>query len=824
MSYVGKLERKGMLRFLKKVESQSRNGLLTIKNGDRRVELYFQHGECISVFDTSMQDTLEDRRLLEEIVNQDINQKVPKVRPARAGKEGNVAHMLVDQGYVTREQIDEWIMRRAGHILQQIFTWSRCEVFFADSVTPPAERLLMTHDRRSLIDALFSEGQLVVSPRRLERRTIKLPVTDESGHGDAKMPPAPRIPKSKPPDEPVQAADQRVPASKLPASAGGQTDHSSRTVSDIPTIFPDGLKDGDHDRQPSGAYHILPSHIPYSGCGFTDEHRFPLLSEMITTAKITVVKHRERSRLYWEIALVVLLLVIAGIVHGVNMFHYPYIEDDEGTYMFQASAVVHIGKLAYYTYWYDHAPAGWIQIALWSFMTGGFHTFGSSIYSGRVLMLIIQSASTLLVYRIGRNISKSMMVPFAAALLFVLSPYGLYYHRRILLDNIATMWMLLSIYWLVSGRPTLRGYWFSAISLAISVLSKEITIFLVPVMLGMVYWRSDRSHRVLAIVGWLTLFSAIVSVYPLMATIKNELLPAGTLLSDHSKHVSLIESLFFQSQRAQDGGIFNAHSMVRTKMNGWIVDDPILCVGGGLSALISLLFLRKRPIVAFVGLATLALSTFLLRNGLVLDFYLVPLLPVLALSLVLVLESLLDVLFFLAQRRAKRVGRVKPNVGIRRCVEQGIILGTVLSTIVYFLYMSHGMGLHGKYLSSVNDPLLYWDGMQANAQTEATTWVEHHLPRSSRLVIDESMGPDLYDDGYKLAHYYWRIAEDPAIGLEVFHDDWHNFDYIITTPQMMDDVRQNNMKLIQDGVAHSTVVAHFIDNSYMVEIRQVNKK
>jgi len=133
------------------------------------------------------------------------------------------------------------------------------------------------------------------------------------------------------------------------------------------------------------------------------------------------------------------------------------------------------------------------------------------------------------------------------------------------------------------------------------------------------------------------------------------------------------------------------------------------------------------------------------------------------------------------------------------------------------------MGLHGKYLSSVSNPLLYWDGMQANTQAVATTWIEHHLSRSSRLVIDESMGPDLYDDGYKLSHYYWRIAEDPAIGQEVFHNDWHNFDYIITTPQMMDDVKQNNMKLIQDGVAHSSVIAHFIDNSYMVEIRQVNK-
>ncbi|MGH7863280.1 MAG: glycosyltransferase family 39 protein, partial [Candidatus Dormibacteraceae bacterium] len=157
----------------------------------------------------------------------------------------------------------------------------------------------------------------------------------------------------------------------------------------------------------------------------------PLAFPDLSAARRWVLAHPETL---WVIG----ILVVAGLAQGVNMLHFPYDETDEGTYMAQAWAVLHQGQLAPYTYWYDHAPLGWIQIALWTVLTGGFYTFGSAVDSGRVLMLGMQLGSVLMVYRIARRVSDSVLGATIAALTFSLSAYGIYYHRRVLLDNITT--------------------------------------------------------------------------------------------------------------------------------------------------------------------------------------------------------------------------------------------------------------------------------------------------------------------------------------------------------------------------------------------------
>src|ERR1700722_13450241 len=96
--------------------------------------------------------------------------------------------------------------------------------------------------------------------------------------------------------------------------------------------------------------------------------------------------------------LLVLLLIISGVAHGYNMFHFPYYDNDEGTYMSQAWSLLTQGKLEPYTYWYDHAPAGWMFLALWTFLSGGFFTFGGSVNSGRVFMLLLHLASTFFLF------------------------------------------------------------------------------------------------------------------------------------------------------------------------------------------------------------------------------------------------------------------------------------------------------------------------------------------------------------------------------------------------------------------------------------------
>src|SRR5437660_7987904 len=84
----------------------------------------------------------------------------------------------------------------------------------------------------------------------------------------------------------------------------------------------------------------------------------PLTSTVYRVVGLWLVQH-------WEWLLLATILIVVALLQGINMFHFPYFEDDEGTYMSQAWAIVKEGQLAPYTYWYDHAPAGWILIAAW---------------------------------------------------------------------------------------------------------------------------------------------------------------------------------------------------------------------------------------------------------------------------------------------------------------------------------------------------------------------------------------------------------------------------------------------------------------------------
>jgi hypothetical protein len=90
------------------------------------------------------------------------------------------------------------------------------------------------------------------------------------------------------------------------------------------------------------------------------------------------------------------------------------------------------------------------------------------------------------------------------------------------------------------------------------------------------------------------------------------------------------------------------------------------------------------------------------------------------------------------------------------------------------------------------------------------------------MIIDESMWTDLYDSGYT-ADYYWKVAQDPAIASMKYHYNWHNSDYIITTPEILTDVQNNHMTLGEDVLVHSTLITCFDIGGRRIEIRKVNK-
>ncbi|HEX5414548.1 MAG TPA: glycosyltransferase family 39 protein, partial [Chloroflexota bacterium] len=189
-------------------------------------------------------------------------------------------------------------------------------------------------------------------------------------------------------------------------------------------------------------------------------------------------------------------VLVALISHFINAFNYPLYLGDEGIYLEQAWAVLREGALAPYTYFYDHAPAGWILIAIWEFLLPGhFDAFGMAMNSGRLAMVLLDVVSTILLYRIMTRLTDSHFAAIAAALVFNLSPLGIYYQRMVLLDNIMVFWMLLCLDLLLSPSRRLVATLLGGFVFGMAVLTKENALFFAPVVGYLLYHRVHNTYR-----------------------------------------------------------------------------------------------------------------------------------------------------------------------------------------------------------------------------------------------------------------------------------------------------------------------------------------
>ena len=512
-------------------------------------------------------------------------------------------------------------------------------------------------------------------------------------------------------------------------------------------------------------------------------------------ASIVPERRTPATSTWWWLA-VAFVVVVVVVSQGVNMLHYPYLEDDEGTYFSQAWAVFHLGQLTPYTYIYDHAPLGWIQIAIWRLLTLEFR-FGYGLASGRVLMLLYQVGSAVLVLAIGRRASGRIWVGLLAACLFSLSSYGIYYHRRLLLDNIATFWILVSLYLLV-GRVTLTRVWLSGIAIAIAILSKETAIAVLPALLLLAARRTPRVSRNFAVGGWLALALSVCSTYVLLALLKGELFERGTLFGSSRPHVSLECSIQWQSTRGHNGGLLDTSSPFWKAVLSWAYAEPLLVIGGTAAALLAITLFRRHAIVSAIGLATLLLWVFLGRGATVSPFYLVPLLPLLALSLALVLGRGMSVL-------SRRIGRGPSAAAVGLAVA-----GSLLLVGVAYERSEHAL----------------WTGDPVDGQIQAVNWIRHNVAPGSRIIIDNYMWNELHvppsgAPAFKDAQYYWEVGEDPKVQRRDFAGNWHNVDYVVSTPQMIADTVRQYLPIVTPALEHSRPIAQFDTGGWGVEVRRV---
>ncbi|MGH2461031.1 MAG: ArnT family glycosyltransferase [Chloroflexota bacterium] len=494
------------------------------------------------------------------------------------------------------------------------------------------------------------------------------------------------------------------------------------------------------------------------------------------------------------------MVLVALLSHAVNMFHYPLYLGDEGIYLEQAWAVLREGALAPYTYIYDHAPAGWLLIAVWEFLLPRhFLTFGMAINSGRVFMLLLDLGSTALLYRIARRMTNSHLAAIAAAAAFTLSPLEIYYQRMVLLDNIMVFWVLLTLDLMLMETRRIMPLLASGFCFGMATLCKENALFFAPVLGYLLYHKVKATYRArFALAGWSVSAAMLISFYPVYALLKGEFFPAGSLIGNGSPgaHVSLISTVLWQLSR-HGGSILSSNSPFWQYFWGkWWEKDPVIILVGVAATLINLLIglsdreRHRQTLVA--SLLAIAFTVYLVRGSVMIDFYVVPVLPFFALNVGLLLSRL-------ASQPPRAVGATLATLAL-------------VAMSIAFLAQSHD-----EYLVD-----------QTTLQANQLAFIRANVPSNAMVLIDDDLWVDLHEPNgnepvYPLAHSHWKIAGDPAIQDKLLHGKWQNLDYLVLSNQLHSIFEQNGEQLALDAYNHSRLMARFEEGDVELEVRQVIK-
>jgi hypothetical protein len=483
-------------------------------------------------------------------------------------------------------------------------------------------------------------------------------------------------------------------------------------------------------------------------------------------------------------------LVLIAIAHSVNLAGWPRYFDDEGTYYSQSWAVQNLGALAPYTYWYDHPPVGWLQLAAFTWLPDLLVDGNSSLLSGRIVMVGYTVVSAALLYMLGRRLGMTRFWSLAAMLLWGLNPLVLFEGRQVFLDNVALPWLLAAFVLALNHRRHLGLHMAAGFCFAIAVLSKETTLlFVIPLLLAI--WQSAyRPTRSFALMGFSAVLAMTGAMYLLFALIRSELFPG-------SDSVSLWEALAFQiKDREGSGSILDPEGPeggAYVTFQSWLQLDPYLLLGGVAAGVTLLAVRRLRP----VGVAVVVASLVALRpDGYLPQMYVVALLPFCALAVV----GVFDVLW---QRSA----------GLRGWA---LLPAAVLVVLVGSLA---GAGAAGTL--AVGD----WGHSYSAAwaedanDTQAAMLEEvSRLPNGAVIAVDNTYWNDLVEQGRDRNDVVWffKVDNDGTIRDEL-GGSYLGLDYLVWTTYMSD----NAGTLVQEAYRHSRLVTEMGEGEDAVELRRV---
>jgi 4-amino-4-deoxy-L-arabinose transferase-like glycosyltransferase len=439
-------------------------------------------------------------------------------------------------------------------------------------------------------------------------------------------------------------------------------------------------------------------------------------------------------------------LIATAVLMGWNVYQYPFksVNDDEGTYVAQAWAVEKWGELAHYTYWYDHPPLGWIQIAGWTWLTDAFDRV-DAVSAGRELMVIYKVISVALLFVLMRRLMFRPITAAVAAALFGLSPLAIQFSRMVFLDNITMPWALAAFVLALSPTKRLSAAVGSGLCFAVAVLSKETIVIWLPFLLWVLWRNSDVRTRSFCIGLYASVFVCVGAIYPLYALLKNELFPGPD-------HVDLWSALIWQAFGRESLGNVFTEGTTHTWVMSWFSLDSWLLIGAMLVTLpILVKSYRLRPFAAL----TLVQIFLIVRGGYVPYAFVIAVIP---LAAMLCAGAGEEIVRFVLRRR-KEVKRVA-----------GPVLAASLAAVFAVMVPTWVARIAPQLTAQAN-----------SASNQALEWMNQNATKDAWIITDDSNWVDLVEMGFSSDRVIWfyKVDSDPEVA--ALHKDlgWRRFDYLI---------------------------------------------
>ncbi|MFI9200439.1 ArnT family glycosyltransferase [Streptomyces sp. NPDC053048] len=516
------------------------------------------------------------------------------------------------------------------------------------------------------------------------------------------------------------------------------------------------------------------------------------------TARTEPVPRLRRSRP--DLVVCGVLLAAILLVQGWNITGFPALSDDEGTYLAQAWAVQEGRGLAHYTYWYDHPPLGWLQLALVTWIPAALSPETMSVAPMRCAMLLVSAVSAVLVYVLGRRLGLRRWAAGLGMALFGLSPLAVVLQREIFLDNIAVMWILLAFCLAASPRRHLWHHFGAGLAAAVAVLSKETMLVVLPALLLTMWRHSHRDTRKFAVTGAVTACGLIGLAYPLFALLNHELFPGPG-------HVSLIDGITYQMSRPGSGFVLDAGSGAHGVLHSWLYYDRVLPLCGTAAAVVLVAgarWSRTGRALAGPATATVILALVALRpTGYLPAMYVIQVLPFLALCLAGAAASVTGALL-----------RARPGEGGRGRTVRRTAVAVLAATAAVLVVPRWYDGDRAALTTDANAPYRAAADWLADEGNVAD-------PGRTRVLADDAIWLDLVHAGYRPgtgAVWFYKADLDPAV-TATMPRGWRDVDYVVASPTVRRDAV--TLPLVRAALAHSEPVAVFGEGEDRIEIRRV---